>query len=253
MPYARNSELPEAVRSALPAAAQTVFRNAFNSQSKRGLSEERSFASAWGAVRNAGYSKDDDGKWRKMSKAQPGMADAHVDKPMDDKKRKERKKNPCAPDDDEDNAEHMRKADAPDAISPDDTDIALTVDVAKVDADQRLVFGWLSVIEENGQTVVDLQDHVIEAGELEDAAYDFVLNSRVVGEMHERLAVGEGMVESMVFTTEKQAALGIDLGKVGWWVGFKVDADVFDKVKSGELSAFSIGGKAVLQDMLEAA
>lgn len=236
MPYARNSELPLGVRNALPDAAQTIFRNAFNSQQKGGLSEERSFASAWGAVRNAGYHKGEDGKWRKMSKAQPGMDDVHVEAPMGDDKKRRRKKPKMPPDDDDD-----------------DDHVMMTVKVAKVDADQRLVFGWLSVIEENGEPVVDLQDHVIEAAELENAAYDFMLNSRVVGEMHERIAVGEGMVESMVFTKDKQDALGIDLGKVGWWVGFKVDADVFAKVKSGELSAFSIGGKAILEDMLEAA
>ena len=49
----------------------------------------------------------------------------------------------------------------------------------------------------------------------------------------------------MVFTRQKQEALGIDLGKVGWFVGFKVDdADVWAKIKSGERPMFSIAGKA---------
>lgn len=209
MPYRTNAELPPAVKNALPTAAQSVFRSAFNSQQKRGLSEERCFASAWAAVQNAGWHKNPDGKW--MKKAAPAQEQ-----------------------------ETQKSFEA-------------VVKITKLDEDQRLVFGWLSVIEENGQPVVDLQDHVIEARELEEAAYDFLLNSRVVAEMHERMNVGEGMIESMVFTKQKQEALGIDLGKVGWWVGFKVDADVFAKVKSGELSAFSIGGKAVLEDMLEAA
>ena len=210
MPYARNAELPPGVRNALPAAAQTIYRNVYNSQAKRGMSEERCHASAWAAVQRAGWHKNPDGKW-------------------------------------------MKKKAAPEQEQETQKSFEAVVKITKLDEDQRLVFGWLSVIEENGQPVVDLQDHVIEARELEEAAYDFLLNSRVVAEMHERMNVGEGMIESMVFTKEKQESLGIDLGKVGWWVGFKVDADVFAKVKSGELSAFSIGGKAVLEDMLEAA
>ena len=123
--------------------------------------------------------------------------------------------------------------------------------IAKIDEDQNLVFGWLSVIEENGVPVVDHQDHVIDPAELEKAAYWYVVNSRVAGEMHTRFGFGEGLVESMMFTKEKQAALGIDLGKVGWWVGYRVDDAAFAKVKSGELKAFSIGGRAILENIDE--
>lgn len=115
--------------------------------------------------------------------------------------------------------------------------------IEKVDEDQRLVFGWASVIEKNGEPVVDSQGDVIYPAELEKAAYDFVLFSRDAGEMHERIGVGK-IVESMVFTKEKTKALGLSEGSlpVGWWVGFKVDAEVFAKIKSGEYKAFSIGG-----------
>ena len=240
MPYARNSDLPLGVRNALPDAAQTIFRRAFNSQEKDGLSEERSFRSAWGAVRNAGYRPGGEGQmWHKLEKQQPGMGDVHVDAPVDGPgKKKNRRKKP------DNDMEHPCEA-----AHKNTDDVKLTVKIEKTVEDQRLVFGWLSIIERNGQPVVDLQGHVIEAAELEAAAYDFTLNSRIVGEMHERLAVGEGLVESMVFTKEKQDTLGIDLGQIGWWVGFKVDADVFAKIKSGELAAFSIGGKAVLEDL----
>lgn len=232
MPYAMNSELPPGVRNALPDAAQSIFRNAFNSQMKRGLSEERAFASAWGAVRNAGWHKNQDGEW--VKKNQPGMGDVHSDKPMGEDKKRRRKK--PKPDDEE-----MHKAQS----------VEVSVQITKLDEDQNLVFGWLSVVEENGATVVDLQDHVIDVADLEKAAYDFVHESRVAGLMHEEFA-GD-MVESMVFSKDKQEALGIDLGKIGWWVGFKVKPEVFAKVKSGDLAAFSIGGSAVLEDMQEAA
>lgn len=112
--------------------------------------------------------------------------------------------------------------------------------------DEQLVFGWLSVsVNKAGELIEDSQGDIIEPHELEKAAYDFTLFSRQAGEMHERIGIGK-LVESMVFTVEKQQALGIPEGvlPVGWWVGFKIDdTDTWAKVKSGELSAFSIGGK----------
>ena len=64
--------------------------------------------------------------------------------------------------------------------------------------------------------------------------------------MHERGGVAT-LVESVVFTEEKQRAMGIPEGTlpVGWWIGFKVlDADVWEKVKDGTYSMFSIEGEA---------
>ena len=69
MPYARNSELPKSVREALPDKAQTIFRKAFNSADSRGLSESSSFKVAWGAVKNAGYRKNKEGRWVKVKKS----------------------------------------------------------------------------------------------------------------------------------------------------------------------------------------
>ena len=84
---------------------------------------------------------------------------------------------------------------------------------------------------------------------LENGAYDFMLNAGVHGHMHENVGTGRP-IESMVFTKEKQAALGIDLGKVGWWVGFKVEnPDVWAAHKRGELPEFSIGGKAQREEV----
>ena len=68
MPYASNAELPAAVRNALPAAAQSVFRNVVNSQEERGLSTERAFASAWAALKTQGWVKGDGDKWHKVEK-----------------------------------------------------------------------------------------------------------------------------------------------------------------------------------------
>jgi hypothetical protein len=118
------------------------------------------------------------------------------------------------------------------------------VPITKTDEDQRLVFGWASVIEEDGEPVIDQQGDIISERELENAFYGFAKDARIAGEMHERTGVGD-LVECVVFTRDKQEALGIDLGKVGAWVGFRLDADVFAKVKSGDYRSFSIGGRGM--------
>jgi hypothetical protein len=114
--------------------------------------------------------------------------------------------------------------------------------ITKADADQQLIFGWASTSEINGQLVIDQQGDGIAPEDLEKAAYDFVLYARKHGDMHENVGTGR-LVESMMFTREKQDILGIDLGKTAWWVGFKVDDPAtWAAHKRGELPEFSIGG-----------
>lgn len=125
---------------------------------------------------------------------------------------------------------------------------------AKVDDEQRLVFGWQSVVvTKDGDTVVDSQGHIIEPDVLENAVYDFVLHIRDGSVMHERdedkqPVVKSTLVESVVFTKEKMAAMGIPEGTIpeGWWAGFKVHDDAaWEGVKNGTYKAFSIAGRAI--------
>ena len=67
MPYATNNDLPDSVKNALPADGQSIFRNAFNSSLEKDKDEEKANKIAWGAVKNAGFQKGEDGKWKKMS------------------------------------------------------------------------------------------------------------------------------------------------------------------------------------------
>jgi hypothetical protein len=116
------------------------------------------------------------------------------------------------------------------------------MEIKKIDEDERMVFGWFSVVEKDGELIKDSQDDYIEPMELEKAAYSYVLDARIAGDSHVRKGVGQ-LVESIVFTKEKQEALGIDLGHVGWWGGFHINDDnVWDKIKKGEYPMFSIGG-----------
>lgn len=138
--------------------------------------------------------------------------------------------------------------------------------ISKLDDEQSLVFGFANISVSKstskgagGDVFHDLQQDAIPPVELEKAAYDFVLNFRETGEMHEGSAVGR-LVESMVFTPDKLIALATDpsTGVVNpvtldvlkhslpprWWVGFKLDAEAYSAVKSGKYKMFSIAGEA---------
>lgn len=122
--------------------------------------------------------------------------------------------------------------------------VSIVGHITKVDKDKRLAFGWFSVIEENGKAVIDSHDDVILEDTLMEAAHEFITDSRSGKVMHQGRRVAD-IVESVVFTKDLQKALGIDLGKVGWFGAMKFrDGKIWDDVKSGKLSAFSIGGIA---------
>lgn len=121
--------------------------------------------------------------------------------------------------------------------------------IYKADEDKRLVFGWASVaITVDGEELEDRQHDMIEPEDLEEAAYEYVLNFRDTGEEHLPGYRKKGkLVESCVLTAEKQKAMGIPEGTVpvAWWIGFKIeDDDTWERVKNGTYKMFSIEGKA---------
>lgn len=121
--------------------------------------------------------------------------------------------------------------------------------ISKIAEDQRLVFGWATIIKtEDGKILVDRQnDFIDDEWEVEKSAYDYVLNSRDGGVLHMRTGVST-MVESMVFTNEKFEAMGIAKGliPVGWWLGYRVsDDDVWEGVKKGDFPGFSVHGRGI--------
>ena len=126
--------------------------------------------------------------------------------------------------------------------------------VAKADNERHMVFGWASVAAlADGTTVEDYQRDILDIDELEDAVYNYVLFFRDGGEMHQRRGIGV-LVESVVFTPDKLEAMGIPEGTLpnGWWLGLKItDDDVWEKVKDGTYSMFSIEGEATRQPVDE--
>lgn len=131
--------------------------------------------------------------------------------------------------------------------SPKDSVVKSQFEIKKSDDDKRLAFGWASVSARiDGEVIEDYQGDIIEPEELEEAAYEYVRLYGEGGEMHERGGVAV-LVESVVFTEEKVRVMGIPEGTVpvGWWIGFKVtDEDVWEKVKDGTYSMFSVEGTA---------
>ena len=120
--------------------------------------------------------------------------------------------------------------------------------ILKTDEEQRMVYGWASVVTEKGEPVVDRQGDVIEPDTLVHAVNKFMEHIRVGKEMHKGDQIG-AVIHSRPVTKEIGESLGIQSDREGWIVAFKVyDEDVWAKVKSGELAAFSIGGRAIKED-----
>lgn len=124
-----------------------------------------------------------------------------------------------------------------------------TFDIKKFYEEEQLIFGWASVAKDKeGNRPIEWQGDEIEMSEMEPAIYDFVKDQGITKEMHKVEKARGTVVESVVFTKEKMASMGIPEGTVpeGWWVGFKVnDVATFKKVKAGIYKMFSIEGKGV--------
>jgi hypothetical protein len=117
-------------------------------------------------------------------------------------------------------------------------------EVTKVDDEQRIVYGFASVVSKNGEMVVDRQGDVITADEMEKAATKFMLGARNGLTMHK----GEPtttIVHSLPLTKQIMEAFGIASDKEGWLIAVKIhDDDTWDRMKKGEFTGFSIGGRA---------
>lgn len=124
-------------------------------------------------------------------------------------------------------------------------DFQVSLAKSRTDEDKQLVSGWASVsVNADGSLPLDWEDDTIPPCVLEKAAIDFMIDYQESGVGHKGEAVGT-VVESIVFTKDKQAAIGIPEGTIpeGWFITVKInDAEVFAKVKEGTYKMFSIQG-----------
>jgi hypothetical protein len=130
-----------------------------------------------------------------------------------------------------------------------ETNVSMNVDftVSKSKDELGLVSGWANVsVNANGSIPMDWQDDVIPTSVLEKAAINFMKDFRGSGVEHKGAVQGT-IVESIVFTKDKQAAIGIPEGTVpeGWFITVQItDQELFKAVKNGKYRMFSIQGKA---------
>lgn len=123
--------------------------------------------------------------------------------------------------------------------------------VVKMDDEQRIVWGWASVVTEDGKAVVDTQGDVISPEEMEKMANSFMLDVRKAKAMHEGGQIGE-VIHSMPLTNELMKAFDIYSDREGWLIAMKVhDDDTWSEMKKGRFTGFSIGGKAGSREAIE--
>lgn len=120
----------------------------------------------------------------------------------------------------------------------------ITAEIKKTNDEERMVYGFASVADDGSGTLIDRQGDMISEAELVKAAHRFMKTAREGKVMHEGQPKAE-IVESMVLRPDVAKALGVeDFKKTAWVIGMKVyDDDTWERVKKGELKAFSIGGK----------
>lgn len=132
------------------------------------------------------------------------------------------------------------------------------VSVCKTDQKLGLVFGYALICAtknaegafepyyDTGSFDADgtlVSDHVSEE-EMLQAVTSFMEDARVAKEQHDGGPRG-AVVHSFPLTAEIAKALGIDAQMTGWLVAMKPDAAMLAKFASGELTGFSIGGRAI--------
>lgn len=104
------------------------------------------------------------------------------------------------------------------------------------DNEKRLVFGVVLIPDE-----VDAQDDILDADEIENASHEFMLNSGVIGQSHEGKAQAK-VVESFICPVDMEIN-GQDIKQGSWLMTTKIlDDDLWNQVKSGEFTGYSIGG-----------
>jgi hypothetical protein len=115
--------------------------------------------------------------------------------------------------------------------------------LAKVDSELGLVFGFAIVSTLDGQPYFDLHDDHIPEDTMLKAAADFMEHSRVAKDMH---AKGDSIDGKVVFafplTSEIAKALEIETKTTGLLVALKPSPEVLEKFKDGTYTGFSIGG-----------
>lgn len=125
----------------------------------------------------------------------------------------------------------------------------LFIPLTKAVADKRMITGVVLVPEQ-----VDAHGDIYDAAVVSKAAYDFLAGYNAGNEvalMHKDFKRDFDLLESYVAPVD--FALGDTTVKAGTWlITVRVNEDkIWDKVKKGEITGFSIGGKAKVKQLKE--
>lgn len=117
------------------------------------------------------------------------------------------------------------------------------VSIMKADKHKQIVYGVVTAPME-----VDTQDEYMTAEEIEKSAHSYLVNSRVVGKQHTKVA-DASVVESYIAPQDLEFAGQYgpqSVPKGSWVIGVKVNnPDLWQKVLDGEITGFSVGGFGV--------
>ena len=126
----------------------------------------------------------------------------------------------------------------------------LTVPVAKVQQDRRMVFGWGQVVTKGGEEIFDTDNQSFGVEETFDAWLEFAKGERVMLQMHGGESRGTIAFIYPAFD-DVMKSLGFEsIGQEGFIVGAYIEDDeTLAKFKSGEFTGFSIGGTCQWEDV----
>lgn len=122
--------------------------------------------------------------------------------------------------------------------------------VAKVDTSNKLVFGWGTVCQKNGDPYYDTDNQHFPEDVAIKGWVEFMKNARVSKAMHEGEQVGD-VVFAFPATDDIIKSLGMTLGdQSGIIVGVVInDEATLNKFYTGVYKGFSIGGSATFEDV----
>jgi hypothetical protein len=121
--------------------------------------------------------------------------------------------------------------------------IRMLVPVEKSDAPRRITLG---VVLEPGTE--DLQGDVMDPGDIELAAHDWMIDSQTVGTMHAAVAKGAKVVESYLAPCDLEVETSegpVKVLKGSWLLAVKWPPEEWEKIEKGDYTGYSVGGQGV--------
>ena len=117
------------------------------------------------------------------------------------------------------------------------------VKITKSDADRRLVYGVVLEPE-----VIDAHNDIVSIDEIENAAHNYLIKSRMIGDQHNKPAKAD-IVESYIAPADLDIG-GQQIKKGSWVMVTKVHDDrMWTGIKKGSYTGYSIGGYAVKEPL----